>query len=178
MSLRLRRVVTGRNGSGASVVRTDTPPPRTVRLTAAPAFQGALLWSTDQVPDLSADTDDPTPTESSFVPPPGGTRLHIMRFPPETAMTAPGVDPAAVAAEQRSQMPGLADVFEADGMHVTDTLDYAIVIDGEVWLELDDGALTRLGPGDVVVQQGTRHAWRNLGEHPVTMAFVLVGGTR
>ena len=63
-------------------------------------------------------------------------------------------------------------------MHATDTLDYAIVIEGEAWLELDNGTRTRLTAGDVVIQQGTRHAWRNTSDRRVTVAFVLIGAKR
>jgi quercetin dioxygenase-like cupin family protein len=52
------------------------------------------------------------------------------------------------------------------------------VLDGDLWLELDDGQLTRLGPGDTVVQNGTRHAWRNLSANPATVAVVQVGAER
>jgi quercetin dioxygenase-like cupin family protein len=74
-------------------------------------------------------------------------------------------------------LPGLADTFERDGskMHVTQTVDYAILLDGELWLELDDGETVHLSADDVVVQQATRHGWRNKGEHPATIAFVMLG---
>ena len=60
-------------------------------------------------------------------------------------------------------------------MHTTPTVDYGVVLDGEVWLELDDGKTVHLKEHDVVVQNGTRHAWRNKGTKPATMAFVLIG---
>lgn len=60
-------------------------------------------------------------------------------------------------------------------MHVTPTLDYAIILDGELWLELDDGEPSRLSAGDLVVQQATRHGWRNKGTRPATIAFVMLG---
>ena len=62
---------------------------------------------------------------------------------------------------------------EDPGMHKTNTVDYAVVYDGEMWLELDDGETVHLNRGDVVVQNGTRHAWRNKGNQPVTMLFFL-----
>jgi quercetin dioxygenase-like cupin family protein len=75
------------------------------------------------------------------------------------------------------RLPGLADHFEKEdpGMHKTNTVDYAVVYDGEMWLELDDGETLHLNRGDVVVQNGTRHAWRNKGTKPVTMLFFLNG---
>jgi quercetin dioxygenase-like cupin family protein len=63
-------------------------------------------------------------------------------------------------------------------MHTTDTVDYGIVLEGEVWLELDDGKQIHLQAHDVVVQNGTRHAWRNKTQTPVKMAFVLIGANR
>jgi quercetin dioxygenase-like cupin family protein len=57
-------------------------------------------------------------------------------------------------------------------------VDYAIVLEGDVWLELDDGEEIHLKPHDVVVQNGTRHAWRNKGATPAKMAFVLIGAVR
>ena len=78
------------------------------------------------------------------------------------------------------KLPGLVESMEPDrpGMHGTDSIDYGIVLSGEILLELDDGATVHLEPGDCVVQQGTRHAWRNHTSQPCTMAFVLVGARR
>ena len=74
----------------------------------------------------------------------------------------------------------MAEHFERDtpGMHTSDTLDYGIVIRGEVILELDDGKTVHLRQGDCVVQNGTRHRWRNPLPEPCLMAFVLIGGQR
>ena len=63
----------------------------------------------------------------------------------------------------------------APGMHTTQTIDVELVISGEVWLELDDGAEVRLGPGDTVVQNGTRHAWRNKSNEPCVLLVALIG---
>jgi quercetin dioxygenase-like cupin family protein len=75
------------------------------------------------------------------------------------------------------RLRGLADHFEKEdpAMHKTNTVDYAIVYDGEIWLELDDAKTIHLKRGDVVVQNGTRHAWRNRGTKPVAMLFFLNG---
>ncbi|MBC7297601.1 MAG: cupin domain-containing protein, partial [Demequina sp.] len=70
--------------------------------------------------------------------------------------------------------------FEADnpGMHITDSIDYGVCLSGEIYLELDDGAEQRITPGTVVVQRGTRHAWRNRGTEVCTMVYVLCGAKR
>ena len=63
-------------------------------------------------------------------------------------------------------------------MHTTDTVDFELILEGEVWLELDDGVEVHLKPGDTVVQNGTRHAWRNKSSEPCTVAYALVGAQR
>ncbi|MCS0590863.1 cupin domain-containing protein, partial [Massilia norwichensis] len=72
------------------------------------------------------------------------------------------------------------DRFEPDspGMHTTDTVDYGVVLDGEIWLELDNQQETKVERHQVVVQQGTRHVWRNKSDRCTTMMFVLIGATR
>jgi mannose-6-phosphate isomerase-like protein (cupin superfamily) len=103
--------------------------------------------------------------------------LHFVTFPPGSVFADPSFDAEAVQEEALVRLRGLADHFEkADpGMHKTNTFDYAVVYDGEMWLELDNGETLHLSRGDVVVQNGTRHAWRNKGNEPVTMLFFLNG---
>jgi hypothetical protein len=110
------------------------------------------------------------------IPQPGGTSLILITFPPDTAYADPAFDPDLAAAESAKHSPGLAEVFESDhpGMHTTPTIDYNIVLDGELWLELTDGEV-HLTAGDVVVQHGTRHAWRNRSDKPATLVAVLIG---
>ena len=95
-------------------------------------------------------------------------------------MMSPEFNPALAGPEHLAAAPGIAETFEMEnpGMHTTPTVDYACVIDGEIVLELDDGATVQLGRGDTVVQQSTRHAWRNPGDKPATLAFVLLGTGR
>ncbi len=115
----------------------------------------------------------------SVVPGPGGTSLHFVTFPPASAFADPSFDGEAAQDEALIRLRGLADHFEKEdpAMHKTSTVDYSIVYDGEIWLELDDGETMHLQRGDVVVQNGTRHAWRNKGTKPVTMLFFLNGAT-
>jgi mannose-6-phosphate isomerase-like protein (cupin superfamily) len=176
----IRRVVTGRDAAGRAVVVSDGPPPRSHDLVHVPGMATAMLWATAPGGPLPLNGADPTPPVLSQLPLPGGTCFLIVRFPPDSVYTSPGFDAVAAAAEQRLASPGLAELFEPDspGMHTTDTVDYVVVLAGEVWLELDDGHLTRLRAGDTVIQNGTRHAWRNLGTGPVTLAVVQVGASR
>ena len=110
----------------------------------------------------------------------GETRLMVVTFAPDSVMMSKDFNPAAAGQEFMEELPDLAAKFEPDnpGMHTTDTVDYGIVLDGEVWLELDDGKQVHLKPHDVVIQNGTRHAWRNKGDKPVKIAFVLIGARR
>jgi quercetin dioxygenase-like cupin family protein len=101
----------------------------------------------------------------------------IITFPPDSVMARADFDPSLAVPENLSEVPGIAERFEPDapGMHRTDTLDYAVVLSGEIWLELDDGEARRLVESNAVVQQGTRHAWRNRSGKPATLAFCMLG---
>jgi mannose-6-phosphate isomerase-like protein (cupin superfamily) len=167
-----RRIVTGHGPDGRETFLHDGPPPRSFAFTQIPAFAGSVLWATG---GKTGGQDDPTEAIASFVPSPGETRLFLMQLPPDSAMADPALDFAALAAEQLAAMPGLAETFEPDGMHATPTVDYAVLLSGTVDAELGSGESTRLEPGDVVVQQGTRHAWRNPGDEPARLLFVLIG---
>ena len=83
----------------------------------------------------------------------------------------------AAMAEMHTKLPGLAEYLEPDapGMHTTATIDFEYVVSGRCVLELDDGATREVGPGDVVVQNGTRHAWRNPFDEPCVMVVFLIG---
>ncbi|MFF3334030.1 cupin domain-containing protein [Streptomyces sp. NPDC002888] len=174
----MRRVVTGHDEHGRSVVVSDGPVPRSRRFTSLPGWVSALPWATEPGEPVSRGGEDPTPKVTSLLPAPGGTRFVVLTMPPDSALRDPAFDPVAFDREQRADSPGLAELMESDGMHTTPTVDYGIVLEGEVVLELDDGHLTPLSAGDIVVQNGTRHGWRNHGTRPATVAFVLVGAER
>ena len=101
----------------------------------------------------------------------------VVTFPPDDTFRSADFDPVRAAAEQRLVSPDLADLFEPDGsgMHTTPTVDYVVVLDGEIWLDLGDGEPVHLQKGDTVVQNATRHGWRNFGTVPATLAVVMVG---
>ena len=91
-----------------------------------------------------------------------------------------GLDLEAFKKEYLEKVPGLSECHESDdpAMHTTDTIDYNIILSGEIWLELDDGNKVYLKPGDCVIQNGTRHAWRNEGAEPCFIASVRVGAEK
>ncbi|MCD0453398.1 cupin domain-containing protein [Actinocorallia sp. API 0066] len=175
MPIQPRLVVTG----GASAVLADAPAVP-VSVAAAPGVEFYPLWGTgDGVPTVG-----PKPAEPVTLPffaGPGGTRLLLARYAPASTVTVPSGDPAELRAEADAVLPGLMDPFPpgADsGMHTTDTLDYAVCLEGELWLETGDGTEVLLTPGTCVVQQGAAHAWHNRGDVPALMCFVGIGAVR
>ena len=141
-----RRVVTGHDEHGVSVFTTDGPVP-----VARKAPDGAVfyeVWSTGAMPaQIAADEPDPTLGALTVPPPPNGTKIRINEFPPGV------VSP----------------------VHRTQSVDYGIVLDGEVVLVLDDSETT-LRAGDIAVQRGTNHRWENRAGRTARMAFILVDG--
>ena len=179
--MKVRRVVVSNGADGKSKVQSDGFAPRAADYASLPGYGDALLWSTPAAPSVGASVPavDATP-EVKFVAGPGETRLMMVTFPPEAQMMRADFDPAAFGAEFVQKAPGLAERFEMDhpGMHTTDSIDYDVVLDGEITLELDGGKEVVLKRNDVCVQHGTRHAWRNKTDKPATMLFVLIGAAR
>ena len=176
--MQYRRVVVANTNRTSRVVE-DGVPPFSNEAVHTPGFASSLLWSTQAQPSSTYNGVDPTIGASTFVPGPGSTSLLMLTLPPDTIYLDPSYDPTAAGAEAVQNGPGLAELFEVDhpGMHTTPTVDYDVVIDGEVWLELSDGEV-HLRAGDVVVQHGTRHAWRNKSDKPTTILAVLIGERR
>lgn len=171
----MRRVVTGHDETGQSIIVDDGTPPRTHDFAAFPGFSSTVAWSTDPHDPVSTIGADPAPAVTSLLPGVGETRLLVLTLPPDATMGEPTFDGPGYVAEQLQHSPGLAETFEPDGMHRTPTIDYAIVLTGRLTLELDNGVTTDLDPGDIVVQNATRHAWRNRTDQSVTLAAVLIG---
>lgn len=172
-----RRVVTGRNAAGKSVFVSDGEVPAKV-LDTAPDSAFYDVWGVDG--RFVVPSDGSRPPYRTFFPPAEGFRSMVVRFQPDSTPVPADLDLEAFEREMTERFPGLADHMEPDapGMHTTQTVDIGVVLSGEIWLELDDGAEVHLTPGDMVVQNGTRHAWRNKTEAPCVMAFVLVGADR
>jgi mannose-6-phosphate isomerase-like protein (cupin superfamily) len=173
----VRRVVTGQTTDGKSVFVSDEKvPPTTVSI--SPGYEFHLMWGADRVPSLP--TDGSEPTHPAYFPPAGGYRFGFFTVPPAGAAFPEDFDREAALAEMEQKLPGMAAHMEPDdpGMHTTDTVDFEVVISGEIVCELDDGAEVTLGPGDTFVQNGTRHRWRNPGTEPAVLFVALIGATR
>jgi mannose-6-phosphate isomerase-like protein (cupin superfamily) len=171
----VRRVVTGHDANGKAVVASDEwVEPATMALLPGSEFH--LLWGGDAPPEFPDDGGRPPTT--TYFPSVGGFRFGQFSIPPESARVPPSdIDPEQAVAEVEEKLPGLLGHMEPDapGMHTTSTIDFEVVLDGEIWLELDDGVEVHLQPGDCVVQNGTRHAWRNHGDITARLAVLIVG---
>lgn len=179
--MEVRRIVTGHSASGKSIFVADGPAPHAKKFVHVPGFETTFAWETfadSTVPQLP--DHDPSLAAKSWIPSAGGTILQVVTFPPDSVMASPDFNPAAAGGEYMTNLPGLAERFEMDspGMHTTDSIDYGVLLEGEIHLELDDGEVKKLSPHDLVVQRGTRHAWRNRSDKPATMLFVLVAAAR
>jgi quercetin dioxygenase-like cupin family protein len=178
-----KRVLTGRDEAGKSVFKSFDVTPKVVAIDANPGLTFYELYMTEGVPRLTGLEPDPMLKGTKAFPGPGGTMFRLISYPPkrpEGWKPPPGVTFESGLKEMSDKVPGMGDHFErgAPGMHTSDTIDYAIVVRGEMTLELDDGQKVQLRQGDCVVQNGTRHRWRNPLPEPCLMAFISIGGKR
>ena len=175
--MNIRCIVTGQTPSGKSVVVRDAAV-EPITLALLPGFEFHRLWGSESAPKLPSDGTAPPPPR--YFPPRGGFRFGVFTVPPEAAGVAHPAQLGAAFAELQQKLPGMAEVLELDnpGMHTTDTVDFDVILSGEVYLELDDGAQVLLKAGDCVVQNGTRHAWRNRSAENCVIAVTLVGAER
>ena len=168
---KIRRVVTTLDESGKAVVLFDGENPHSVKRTGRPNTS-SLLWVTDGAPaEIGGDTDRAAVTIGTS-PPPAGSIFRIVDYPP--------VRPEMENVDMTARMKELEHEPEIRGlpprhafMHRTRTVDYAIILAGEIDMLLDDSEI-HLKAGDVLVQQGTNHAWVNRGKDVCRIAFVLV----
>jgi hypothetical protein len=152
-----RRVVTGHDDQGKSIVLSDgTPPNIRDRGTGVDFIE---IWNTPQVPAIVWSAE-PEPTDGPLVtpPPPGGSKIRLNDFYPGH------IDKLPPRADGRHKM-----------MHRTKSIDYGIVLEGEIWMIMDDSEVL-LRQGDVVIQRGTDHAWENRADAVCRMAFILIAG--
>ena len=174
-----RRVVTGHDENGLAVIMSDAPPTRVQQIGGSGGPTFFEVWNTREIPAV-IDRQSGEPEESGLVlaPPKGGTRIRVIDFPPESDAIRKLT--AAEAAEKFSEMGG-ADASQSGSgaphplMHRTETLDYGIVVEGELTLILDQSETT-VRAGDIIIQRGTNHAWANRSDKNCRVAFVLMDG--
>lgn len=167
----VRRVVTGHDADGRSIVVSDSPATSVLSRESRPGVALTDLWATEDDPEI-VDGGDPVARPVALRPPSGGTLLRVIQFDPEDPDTIASIDGAEAFAAM-----GARDAVVAGGrhpyMHRTDTVDYAVVLHGSITMLLDHDDV-ELRAGDVVIQNGTSHAWSNRSDRPCLVAFVLI----
>lgn len=169
----IRRIVTIDDEAGKSKAIADGPTPDVRTDPARPGYASARIWVTDRHPARLEGVRETLDAPHTLEPPPGGSVCRVVTFPPDAGWraTVSGREVAAFFAAMGS--PG-ASAYSPQAPHPymqkTRTLDFCLVIEGEITLVLDT-AEVHLGAGDIVVQRGTRHAWSNRSDRPCVVAF-------
>jgi len=169
----IRRVVTGKDATGKAIAMIDAPA-GSVHHRQEFGITNTLFWVTDSVPADLTSKEDTANRKVGITPPPGGTIFRVIEF-------APGKDVKADYETRLRILQGLGLAPEGasrdrprdPGMHRTRTIDYALILSGEIDMLLDDSEV-HLKAGDVLIQLGTNHAWVNRGDAPCRVAFILL----
>lgn len=170
----VRRIVTGHDARGRSVILSDGPSPHHMHLPGVPSFGVTDLWKTFEAPADNRGDADPCGQPIVLAPPPGGTVFRMVEFPPDREYLGSWDREEAFGSMGDSGARALdRQPARHEGMHRTASVDYAFVIAGEIWAVLDAGEV-RMSAGDVLVQRGTNHSWSNRSDRPCLMGFVLV----
>jgi naringenin degradation protein FdeH len=173
---RFRRVVTGHDASGQSVIISDATSPHIMPIMDQPNFAVTEFWKTSATPaDNGAGTErDPCQVPMQVAPPANGSVFRVVQFPPDKDWAAKAAAMGgSVPIDETAKSASKGGVVRHAHMHRTRSIDYAIVLSGEIWAVMDVGE-TRLVAGDMLVQRGTNHAWANRSNAPCVVAFVLI----
>jgi hypothetical protein len=181
MAAPFRRIVTGHDAQGRAVIQEEGPPPRTQRVGGEHGPMFYEIWNTRETP-VRLDRASGEPHEDGIIlaPPKNGTRIRVLDIPPDgdnlKAVTAEEAKAhfAEIGAGDASRHTGDATSRHAF-MHRTETIDYGIVLEGEIVLIVDEGETT-CRAGDIVVQRGTNHGWANRTDKICRIAFILIDG--
>ncbi len=172
----VRRVLTAIDEAGASWLVEDGPSPAEFAFPGTP-FRSTNIWRTGVAP-APIEAGDDIALHRGVLPPVGGSVLRVIDFPPQTGTRA---EQAALAGQVFAALyPDAthhADSARSPGMHITDTVDYAIVLAGEIVAVMDRDE-TLLRAGDILIQRGTNHSWENRSGAMARVAFVLIDATR
>ena len=174
----IRRIVTADGASGRSRIVEDAPATAIRTVPERPNYRAVNIWRTEAAPALINAPDSIHDHQGILPPGNGGSILRIIDYPPESRDLA----------ERKRQIAATFSGIFADadhdqrtgahpGMHRTDTVDYAIILEGEIWAVMDDNE-TLMRAGDVLIQRGTNHAWANRSDQTARICFVLMDGKR
>jgi mannose-6-phosphate isomerase-like protein (cupin superfamily) len=172
MTTTVRRVVTGHDETGKAIVLMDAAAGN-VKVRPGTGIGATLLWVTDETPSDMSSHADAAEREIGVPPPINGSIFRTVEFPPE-GEAGGGVSNEEMIAQMGVSRGGSDEPARHPGMHRTASVDYALIMTGEIDMLMDDSEV-HLVAGDVVVQQGTNHAWANRGDVPCQIAFVLIG---
>ena len=173
----IRRVLTGEDSNGRSIFIEDGTSPAVRLVPQRPGYRVTNIWRTGEAPS-AVEARDSISEHKGVLPPKHGTVLRVIDYPPEPQ------DPIEL---KRTQDATFAQLYpdaqhelkpgEHPGMHRTDTVDYALVLVGEITAILEEDE-TVLRAGDILIQRGTNHAWANRSGKPARIAFILIDGKR
>ena len=168
----MRRIITGHNENGKSIISIDGPPARSLGEDAGGLFE---IWNTDGSGFETKSDNDRADIAIMLSPVKGGTKFRYFQINPIPEGVPQDVIEAATAEafEKMGAAHHRVDTTRNAAMHETDTIDYIILLKGDVTLILDEEEV-KLQPHDVVVQRGTNHAWVNNGTEPALLIAVLI----
>ncbi len=177
MITKFRRVVTGVNEKGKSIIQFDGEARNVFTVPSLPGFAVTDLWVTKEIPVDNTGEEDRGARPFQHDTDPNGTIFRIVEIPPEEKLPLTGEKQADIEAGMNAMgtkhKATLEDRSKHPTMHMTDSIDYLVVLTGELTMIMDVGEVT-LKAGDIIVQRGTRHGWANRGDTPVLLAAVLI----
>ena len=175
-----RRIVTGHDAQGKAIIQQDGPVPRYQRIGGESGPMFHEIWNTTSTPvPIDAASGEPTEEGIRLAPPKNGTRIRVLDIPPD-GDKLDNVSPEEARAHFAEVGAGDASSHTGEGsrhahMHRTETIDYGIVLEGELVLIVDEGE-TICRAGDIIIQRGTNHGWANRTDRNCRIAFILIDG--
>ena len=173
----IRRVVTGVDSDDQSTIVEDSHSPAIKEVVERPGYYATNIWRTGKAPVVVSEPDQILEHEG-VLPPENGTVIRVIEIPPEPK------DPEQLARQVRASFGKIFNDAERSqgqdihpGMHRTDTVDYAIILEGEI-VAVMEASETTLRAGDILIQRGTNHAWSNRSDKPCKVVFVLIDGSQ
>lgn len=170
---KIRRIVTGVDANGKSIIESDGLSPHVTLLNDSGSFVCADIWRTGASPSQARAADRLT-TPTILAPEPGGSVVRVMRFPPDRELAGKGGETTFHAGDESGAEAVVGqDMTIHPMMHKTKSVDYAIILSGEIVAIMESGE-TVMRAGDVLVQRATSHSWANRSDTPCMIAFVLI----
>lgn len=172
MGQKIRRIVTGHDDKGKAIIMINDLASNSTEIKGWPGLWVTELWTTNETPADNKGTTDRGARPMRHDPVPNGTIFRVVEIPPESKTQ--GIDAKAAFEHLGSaNKPRAEDSAKHASMHKTKSIDYLVVISGEMWMAMEEGEVL-LHPGDCIVQRGTNHAWVNKSDKPCLLAAILI----